>query len=60
MMGWIEYQQVCYVIVCLVFKWDGIDIVKVGSDEILVCVLDEEVFIDQVCWYNCYWIDSEG
>lgn len=59
-MGWIEYQQVRYVIVRLVFKWDGIDIVKVGSDEISVRVLDEEVFIDQARWYNRYWIDSEG
>lgn len=43
-----------------VFKWDGTDTVKVGSDETPVRVLDEEVSTDQARWHNRYWIDSEG
>lgn len=43
-----------------VFKWDGTDTVKVGSDETPVRALDEEVSTDQARWHNRYWIDSEG
>lgn len=32
-MGWTEYQQVRYATARSVFKWDGTDTVKVGSDE---------------------------
>lgn len=59
-MGWTEYQQVRYATARSVFKWDGTDTVKVGSDETLVRVLDEEVSTDQARWHNRYWIDSEG
>ena len=59
-MGWTEYQQVRYATARSVFKWDGTDTVKVGSDETPVRVLDEEVSTDQACWHNRYWIDSEG
>ncbi|EEY9907376.1 YjbF family lipoprotein, partial [Escherichia coli] len=59
-MGWTEYQQVRYATARSVFKWDGIDTVKVGSDETPVRVLDEEVSTDQARWHNRYWIDSEG
>lgn len=45
-MGWTEYQQVRYATARSVFKWDGTDTVKVGSDETLVRVLDEEVSTD--------------
>lgn len=59
-MGWTEYQQVRYATARSVFKWDGTDTVKVGSDETPVRVLDEEVSTDQARWHNRYWIDSEG
>ena len=55
-----EYQQVRYATARSVFKWDGTDTVKVGSDETPVRVLDEEVSTDQARWHNRYWIDSEG
>ena len=58
--GWTEYQQVRYATARSVFKWDGTDTVKVGSDETPVRVLDEEVSTDQARWHNRYWIDSEG
>ncbi len=58
-MGWTEYQQVRYATARSVFKWDGTDTVKVGSDETPVRVLDEEVSTDQARWHNRYWIDSE-
>lgn len=45
-MGWTEYQQVRYATARSVFKWDGTDTVKVGSDETPVRVLDEEVSTD--------------
>lgn len=45
-MGWTEYQQVRYATARSVFKWDGSDTVKVGSDETPVRVLDEEVSTD--------------
>ncbi|HFP2584615.1 TPA: YjbF family lipoprotein [Escherichia coli] len=59
-MGWTEYQQVRYATARSVFKWDGTDTVKVGSDETPVRVLDEDVSTDQARWHNRYWIDSEG
>ena len=59
-MGWTEYQQVRYATARSVFKWDGTDTVKVGSDETPVRVLDEEVSTDQARWHNRYWIDGEG
>ncbi len=59
-MGWTEYQQVRYATARSVFKWDGTDTVKVGSDETPGRVLDEEVSTDQARWHNRYWIDSEG
>lgn len=59
-MGWTEYQQVRYATARSVFKWDGTDTVKVGSDETPVRVLDEEVSTDRARWHNRYWIDSEG
>ncbi len=58
-MGWTEYQQVRYATAHSVFKWDGTDTVKVGSDETPVRVLDE-VSTNQARWHNRYWIDSEG
>ena len=59
-MGWTEYKQVRYATARSVFKWNGTDTVKVGSDETPVRVLDEEVSTDQARWHNRYWIDSEG
>ena len=59
-MGWTKYQQVRYATARSVFKWNGTDTVKVGSDETPVRVLDEDVSTDQARWHNRYWIDSEG
>ncbi|MCN7579487.1 YjbF family lipoprotein [Escherichia coli] len=55
-----DIQNMPYATARSVFKWDGTDTVKVGSDETPVRVLDEEVSTDQARWHNRYWIDSEG
>ena len=59
-MGWTEHQQVRYATARSVFKWDGADTIKVGSDDTPVRILDEEVTTDQTRWHNRYWVDSEG
>lgn len=59
-MGWTEYKQVRYATARSVFTWVGNDMVKVGSEETPVRVLDEAVTTDQTRWHNRYWVDDEG
>ena len=59
-MGWTEYKQVRYATARSVFTWAGNDMVKVGSEETPVRVLDEAVTTDQARWHNRYWVDDEG
>ncbi|MEG2225628.1 MAG: YjbF family lipoprotein [Citrobacter sp.] len=59
-MSWTEHQQVRYATARSVFKWDGADTLRVGSDKTPVRILAEEVTTERARWHNRYWVDGEG